>query len=227
METMKCYYDVTEKVNEIARQHAEKTAPVLRGWSHTNEVIVDTLIAGLSYYDKNGRFGDRTPDGVTRYFRCYKCKERLDDVSGDIYKWFNTKDELRGALTSLTEEYSARFKTPVVAILRQKEKHCSKISFYGVNEFGKALYLNSDNGRPTESNTIKIDVENPVTADNDGTHTLYLNPADITDVLWTEVQRLVKTYKKTIKDAFDARRKELGAGDNLLAAIRTAQMKNK
>lgn len=196
METMKCYYDVTEKVNEIARQHAEKTAPVLRGWRHTNEVTVDILIAGLSYYDKNGRFGDRTPDGFTRYFRCYKCKESLSDVSGDLYKWFNTKEELRGALTSLTEEYSACYKTPVVAILTQKQNYCSKIAFYGVNEFGKALYLNSDNGRPEESTKITIDVENPVTTDTDGTHTLYLNPADITDVLWPEVQRLVKPTRR-------------------------------
>ena len=60
METMKCYYDVTDKVNEIARQHAEKTAPVFRGWRHSYEVTLDTLIAGLSYFDKDGRFGDRT-----------------------------------------------------------------------------------------------------------------------------------------------------------------------
>lgn len=226
METMKCYYDVTDKVNEIARQHAEKTAPVFRGWRHSYEVTMDTLIAGLSYFDKNGRFGDMTPNGITRYFRCYKCKERLDDVSGDLYKWFNTKDEMRGALTSLTEEYTARYGTPVVAVLTQQQNYCSKIAFYGVNEFGRALSLNDD-GRPHENDKITIDVENPVTTDNDGKHTLYLNPADIADELWPEVQRLVKTYKKTIKDAFDARRKELGAGDNLLAAIQKAQMKNK
>ena len=225
METMNCYYDVTDKVNEIARQHAEKPAPVLRGWRHLYEVTVDILLAGLSYFDKNARFGDRTPNGITRYFRCHNCKSDLEYVSGDIYKWFSTKDELRGALTGLTEEYAAIYGTPVVAVLTQMQNHCSSIAFYGVNAFGKALSL-GDNG-PHVCDKIKIDVENPVTTDSKGKHTLYLNPTDIADEVWKEVERLVKTYKNTVKEAFDERRKEIGIGDNILAAIRKAQMNNK
>ena len=220
--TFRCYYDVTAKVNEIARQHAEGVAPVLRGWSSENLITIDMVLAGLSYFDPNGRVGNLATNGVTHYFRCYKCVEHLDDVSGNIMEWFNDKESLRNVLTALTERFSGIYGKLVVARLCREEGRCDTIYFNGIDEFGKPWKLIS--GKQEESKAV-IDLENPVTTEGKVTTTLFLNPADIADAVWGATEKSINSYKVSVKKAFDTRRKEIGVGSTILDAIRKAQNK--
>lgn len=220
--TFRCYYDVTDKVNEIARQHAEGVAPVLRGWSSENVITIDMVLAGLSYFEKDGRHGDIVTNGITHYFRCYNCVEHLDDVSGNIMEWFSDKESLRNVLSVLTERFSGIYGKLVVARLSREKGRCYAIYFNGIDEFGKPWKLSS--GKQEKSNAV-IDLENPVTIEGKVTTTLFLNPADIADAVWEDTENTINSYKASVKKAFDARRKEIGAGSSILDAIRKAQKK--
>lgn len=220
--TFRCYYDVTDKVNEIARQHAEGVAPVLRGWSSANVITIDMVLAGLSYFEKNGRYGDVATNGITHYFRCYNCVEHLDDVSGNIMEWFNDKEGLRNALTVLTERFSGIYGKLVVARLYHEPGRCDVIYFNGIDDFGKPWKLSG--GKQEESKAV-IDLENPVTTDGKATTTLFINPADIADAVWEDTEKTINSYKASVKKAFDTRRKEIGTGSSILDAIRKAQNK--
>ena len=220
--TFRCYYDVTAKVNEIARQHAEGVAPVLRGWSSENVITIDMVLAGLSYFEKDGRYGDLVTNGITHYFRCYNCVEHLDDVAGNIMEWFNDKESLRNVLTALTERFSGIYGKLVVARLYYEPNRCHTIYFNGIDEFGKPWKLH--NGKQEESKAV-IDLENPVTIEGKGTTTLFLNPADIADAVWDATEKSINSYKVSVKKAFDTRRAEIGTGSSILDAIRKAQKK--